>query len=477
MNGNHRKHFQHNDELKNNKLENQPIENSANNVYPLVSIENNLNQIYSKENPNENATSNVNGILNHHHHHQHQNLAIHHQHLHLQQQQQILTENLEMNCNTNNENDGNFVYQTSPSNNNPMQINANNLTNTPAHQIQKPNFNINEFRNPNQIHLIQNQNNHMVQQYSTPATNQPPPSHQLLQATLIPTISEDKPFFRQRNGAMPPPIQPPLPPSVQAQPQHLQTPLNQNQIPVHKPPPPPPLSSQNYLNNNDNDQTIQTITNENELDGEIIENHHHHHHQYAQYLPQQPPPQPHKKLNTMEIFAFNIPQQPQVLGGGEIPSTTSSSSTTTSSSSSSSSSATNLIATHQLPPQPQHLIPHHHDHHHLANDPDLSLNDTDNEDDNSPREHLQNTNGLVMSNQLIKMDFVGGVNANNKNNQHMNEENKETSMVDLNELDEAQLKQLQQEEEKQQQEYFNIDHLNRYIYLRHNAHFHKNIYV
>ena len=37
----------------------------------------------------------------------------------------------------------------------------------------------------------------------------------------------------------------------------------------------------------------------------------------------------------------------------------------------------------------------------------------------------------------------------------------ETSLIDLNELDEAQLKQLQAEEEQQQQEYFNIDHLNR----------------
>ena len=338
-----------------------------------------------------------------------------------------------MNVNPNNENDGNLYHtastSSSPSSNN-MQIN--NMPITPALQVQKSNYTGNDFRNPTQL---QSNNHILVNQFSTPATNQPPPSHQLLQATLIPNISEDKQFFRQRAG-MPPPPAPLL------QPQQLNTPLNQ-QIP-----PQMQMQIPNYTNSNDNDQTIQTIGNENEIGSESGENNH-----YAHYLP---PPQPHKKLNTMEIFAFNVAQQQQQQHknlGGEI------SSTASSTTSSSSSSATNLIA-HQLP-QPQRLIPHHHDHHghHLANDPDLSLNDTDNEDDeNSPRGEL---NGAVATknkpHQLVKMDF------NPINVDH--NENKETSLVDLNELDEAQLKQLQQEEEKQQQEYFNIDHLNRFQFL------------
>ena len=297
-----------------------------------------------------------------------------------------------------------------------------NMSNAPALQIQKSNYAGNDFLNPSQLQT----NDHiMVNKFSTPATNQPPPSHQL-QASLIPAISEDKHFFRQRACLLPPPA-PPL------QPLQFKTPLNQQIRPKMQ------MQLQNYTNSNENDQTNHTIANENEIGTENGEYNH-----YAHYLS---PSQPIQKLNAMEIFAFNVGQQ-------QISSTTSSTTST-----SSSSSATNLIA-HQLP-QPQRLIPHHHDHHghHLANDPDLSLNDTDNEDDeNSPRGEL---NGAVATknipHQLVKMDF------NPINVDH--NENKETSLVDLNELDEAQLKQLQQEEEKQQQEYFNIDHLNRFQFL------------
>ena len=285
-------------------------------------------------------------------------------------------------------------------------------------------------------------NGGMLNHFSTPATNQPPPAHHILQATLIPTISEDKQFFRQRvNPNQNPPV-----PNPQMQ---LQTPINQQiplqmQLHMHQ----HQQQTQNYTAN-DNDQTIQTMgqCNEDE-DGEphnFLLQHHHHQQQQQPPQPQQhmflAPPPPHKKLNTMEIFAF----------GGEASSTA-----TSSSASSSSSSATNLVAHQQ--PAPQRLIPHQNDlHGHLATDPDLSLNETDNEDDRSPRDHAQS--GPAASNKLIIVELGE---ASSSNQVGRNQLNQEVSMVDLNELDEAQLKQLQLEEAKQQQEYFNVDHLNRY---------------
>ena len=112
------------------------------------------------------------------------------------------------------------------------------------------------------------------------------------------------------------------------------------------------------------------------------------------------------------------------------------------------------------PPAPQS----HNHHEHLTDDHELSLNETDNEDDNykAPNGHQNqykpnvepqtpnNNFPISYGNNGVQLEFSESI-----------DKKKETSIIDLNELDEAQLKQLQAEEEKQQQEYFNIDHLNR----------------
>ena len=139
-----------------------------------------------------------------------------------------------MNVNPNNENDVN-LYRTASASSSPssniIQINEINMSKKPALQMQDSNSAGNQF--------------------STPVTNQPPPSHQLLQATLIPTISENKNFFRQRVVIPPPPA--PL-----LQPHQFQTPLNKQM------PPQMQMQLKNYTKSNDNDQTIETIEKENE---------------------------------------------------------------------------------------------------------------------------------------------------------------------------------------------------------------------
>lgn len=124
------------------------------------------------------------------------------------------------------------------------------------------------------------------------------------------------------------------------------------------------------------------------------------------------------------------------------------------------------------PPAPQS----HNHHEHLTNDHELSLNETDTEDDNGyknnnlePQTPINNFNPMAAyANGGIQLEFSenGEKNAQKISNENNNlgkkkQQCEETSIIDLNELDEAQLKQLQAEEEKQQQEYFNIDHLNR----------------
>lgn len=122
------------------------------------------------------------------------------------------------------------------------------------------------------------------------------------------------------------------------------------------------------------------------------------------------------------------------------------------------------------PPAPQ--IRNHHDH--LTNDHELSLNETDNEEDQvaaghrtfnptNPNLEPQTPNNFPLN----AYTDAGGVQLEFSENNEKNAPKKkkgsyeEMSIIDLNELDEAQLKQLQAEEEQQQQEYFNIDHLNR----------------
>jgi len=104
------------------------------------------------------------------------------------------------------------------------------------------------------------------------------------------------------------------------------------------------------------------------------------------------------------------------------------------------------------PPAPQS----HNHHEHLTNDHDLSLNETDNEEEN----HHHNEPQTPINNNNVNKYLPGGLQLEFAETP-MNRNSNEKSIIDLNELDEAQLKQLQAEEEKQQQEYFNIDHLNR----------------
>ena len=132
-----------------------------------------------------------------------------------------------------------------------------------------------------------------------------------------------------------------------------------------------------------------------------------------------------------------------------------------------------------LMPQP---APQRHNHHeHLTDDPDLSLNETDNEDDaykhtiaykpsQVPLIHVEPNTPAVGTTGYGTPYTNGGVQLEFSANESQAKKDsllpkpvmcEETSIIDLNELDEAQLKQLQVEEEKQQQEYFNIDHLNR----------------
>jgi len=72
----------------------------------------------------------------------------------------------------------------------PQMINNENIHATPAHINQlkshlNKNYLINEFNNP----------------HSTPANNQNPPPPQLLQATIIPKVAEEKLFYRQQRNA------------------------------------------------------------------------------------------------------------------------------------------------------------------------------------------------------------------------------------------------------------------------------------
>ena len=121
------------------------------------------------------------------------------------------------------------------------------------------------------------------------------------------------------------------------------------------------------------------------------------------------------------------------------------------------------------PPAPQ--IHNHHDH--LTNDHELSLNETDNEEEHvanhrtfnptNPNLEPQTPNNFPLAaytNGGVQLEFTEPNNEKNAPKKKI-QTYEETSIIDLNELDEAQLKQLQAEEEQQQQEYFNIDHLNR----------------
>ena len=105
-------------------------------------------------------------------------------------------------------------------------------------------------------------------------------------------------------------------------------------------------------------------------------------------------------------------------------------------------------------PQP---VPHNVNHPHEQFDHELSLNETDNEEEFKPKKAPIVT---AFSNG-VQMEFVKNSEVVNTNNNQGNPAYEETSIIDLNELNEEQLKQLQAEEEKQQSEYFNIDHLNR----------------
>lgn len=126
---------------------------------------------------------------------------------------------------------------------------------------------------------------------------------------------------------------------------------------------------------------------------------------------------------------------------------------------------------------PPPAMPQSHNHHeHLTDDHELSLNETDTEDDHQTAANTNKNNQYKQAEPQtpnFPMPAYGnnGVQDNvkadpkklvNKNLAGLNSKQpQETSLIDLNELDEAQLKQLQAEEEQQQQEYFNIDHLNR----------------
>lgn len=126
------------------------------------------------------------------------------------------------------------------------------------------------------------------------------------------------------------------------------------------------------------------------------------------------------------------------------------------------------MRSNQLPPQliQQQQPQQQHNHHEqlLENDHELSIeNGSDDQDDQDERARPVVRNRLMPdesnlktpTNKLIQIDFNHEA---NKNDQLMDD----YGLVDLKELDENQLKQLKAEEEKQQQEeYFNIEHLNR----------------
>ena len=121
----------------------------------------------------------------------------------------------------------------------------------------------------------------------------------------------------------------------------------------------------------------------------------------------------------------------------------------------------------KLMPQPQVLSPHEQ-HVHLANDPDLSLNVSDNEDENSPRENLI-PNKPISIGLGVQLEYAVANANSDKLGLAVGQQNRleEGSMLDLNELDELQMKQLKIDEEKLQNEYFNFDTLNsEYIKLQ-----------
>jgi len=105
------------------------------------------------------------------------------------------------------------------------------------------------------------------------------------------------------------------------------------------------------------------------------------------------------------------------------------------------------------PPAPQS----HNHHDHLTNDHELSLNETDTEEENH---HHHNEPQTPVNNNINNKFLAGGIQLEFAETP-VAKHNNEKSIIDLNELDEAQLKQLKAEEEKQEQEYFNIEHLNR----------------
>ena len=200
----------------------QQYEANPNQLLILNSIENNLNQIHKETNPATMAAQNANS-----------------EYAEMNKNSNNAT-NINANANTNNnENEAN-PYAS------PINMLMNQVAQTPAalKPVQASNFG--DFRNPAPPPPLQG---HHLAQYSTPASNQAPPlSQQMLQATLIPTIAEDKQMFRHRANLN----------SMQQQQQQIQqqmqlqmqTPKDQKLVAQNQPP--------NYQignNMNDNDQT------------------------------------------------------------------------------------------------------------------------------------------------------------------------------------------------------------------------------
>lgn len=124
---------------------------------------------YSESNNSD--SNNPKNIYQHHNQHHHH----HHQQNRLPPQQHL----------ENQHNEDEHDISIFPANQMPpsMGINA-----TPAHQ---------QMKQINQNYLLQNH-------FSTPSNNQNPPPPQTLQATIIPTVQEDKHFFRPRNKQLEP---------------------------------------------------------------------------------------------------------------------------------------------------------------------------------------------------------------------------------------------------------------------------------
>lgn len=132
-------------------------------------------------------------------------------------------------------------------------------------------------------------------------------------------------------------------------------------------------------------------------------------------------------------------------------------------------------------PAPQRLITdlnREHPHEHLTNDPELSLNVSDNEDDdfNQPKQVIESVTP-TSANKYPIASFGNGIQlefsaTNNNTTENLDtapqtRRNEEVSAIDLNELDENQLNQLKLEQDQKNNEIYSLDNLNKnYVQLQ-----------